>query len=170
MRRIASVVVRSLLLSCACNGSSKPTHPVAPPTDAATRNDDDALGAIRNDNIEYATYTRPDDRRKVPPGLYRQVSVTAPQEAFALTRSGDMRAFDLLVPMLDDPERNWAAFVMLAALTGHEAATVIAFDNAAGFKGSAGERDARKNWEAWLADHRATLTWDAERHQFRTAQ
>jgi hypothetical protein len=123
--------------------------------------------SIRNDNIEYATFTPPGDRGKVPPGLYRNVGVSAPPEAVTLTRSGDMRVFDQLVPMLDDPERNWAAFVMLSALTGHDASLVISFENAEGFKGTAGERDARKSWETWLAEHRAKLQWDAERHQFR---
>ncbi|HTL32235.1 MAG TPA: hypothetical protein VL326_03870 [Kofleriaceae bacterium] len=175
----------ALLASCACGGPTKPTQHVEPPADAATSEkpatpqpvdaaitnttpmpSNDQLNAIRNDNIDFATYTPEEDLGKAPPGLYRQLSVTAPPEAFALTRSGDMRAFDVLVPMLDDPDRNWAAFVMLAALTGHEAANVIAFGKAQDFKGTVGARDARKNWEAWLADRRAKLQWDATRKQF----
>jgi hypothetical protein len=123
--------------------------------------------AIRNDNIEYATYTPPEGRGKAPPSLYRQVSVTAPPEAFALSRSGDIATLDVLVPLLDDPDRNWAALVMLSALTGHRAPDVIAFEKAENFKGTVGEHDARKHWETWLAEHRAKLQWDAERHQFR---
>jgi hypothetical protein len=167
MKRSMALVV-SLLAAC---GSSTPTKPVehveshAPAEQPMPQTPE--LQAIRNDNIQYATYTPPGDRGKAPPSLYRQLSVTAPPEAFELTRSGDARAFDVLVPMLDDPERNWAAVVMLAALTGHDASIVIAFENAEGFKGTVGEHDARKNWESWLAEHRAKLQWDAERHQFR---
>jgi hypothetical protein len=185
MMHASSFVAVASLVSCACGHPVKPTQHVEPPADASTSPGADAsttnatpdagnlmpstdqLTAIRNDNIKYATYTPPADRGKTPPGLYRQVFVLAPPEAVALTRSADMHAFDVLVPMLDDPDRNWAAAVMLSTLTGHFASDVIAFENAESFKGSVGERDARKNWETWLAEHRANLQWDAERHQFR---
>lgn len=124
------------------------------------------LQAIRNDNISYGTYTPPGDRGKAPPGLYRKVMVVAPPEAVELIRSGNMRAFDAIVPMLDDPDRNWAAYVMLAALTEHGSPNVIAFEKAEYFKGTVGERDARKEWEAWLAKYRARLQWDAQFHRW----
>lgn len=127
----------------------------------------DELKAIRNDNIQYVTYTHPDDYGQIPPEMFRQVGVSAPPEAVALIESGDLRAFDVLLPMLDDPDRNWAAFVILVALTGTQAETVTMFEHAKDFQGSNTQVKARKEWEEWLAKFRAQLHWSPKRKQFR---
>lgn len=121
------------------------------------------LSSVRNDAIQFATMRPPGSRFAV---LGRTILVTNPPELVALSRSGDISVLDDLIGLLRDPSRAWAAVVMLAAMTGHDAEIVGSFATAperwlTELGGTASER-----WSRWLAEHRAKLTWDADTNRF----
>ena len=123
----------------------------------------DELQAVRNDRIQFATMRPPE---ATLPTRGRRVVVTAPPEAVTLATRGDLAVLDELVPLLADPERAWAAEVMLAALTGHESDFVNDLQGAPeGFAGSLG-KGAKDRWQTWLDGVRGTLRWDAASRQF----
>lgn len=155
-----------VLLLAAC--SSRPTTipPPPPPHDASAMPQPDAPdlhAAIRNDTIQFATMRRPD---ATLPTRDRMVVVVAPPEAVALARRGDLALLDQLVALLADPERAWAAEVMLAALTGHEADLVNDFQGSPGSFLDVLGKTAPERWQAWLAGVRGKLQWDAASNQF----
>lgn len=123
------------------------------------------LAGVQNDRIAFATVR--------PPGspfamLERQVTITGPPDLVALAQSGDPTVVAELIALLDDPARNWAAEVLLAALTGHEADLVAQFAAVPEeWAESAGET-ARARWTGWWRDHRDRLVWDADHHRFTT--
>jgi ubiquinone biosynthesis protein UbiJ len=106
-----------------------------------------------------------------PPGshfavLGRVIRVTNPPDLVALSHSGEISVLDDLIGLLGDPSRAWAAVVLLAAMTGHDAEIVGSFATEPDrwwkeLGGTAAER-----WSRWLAEHRATLIWDADTHRF----
>jgi hypothetical protein len=123
----------------------------------------DLHAAIRNDTIQFATMRPPE---ATLPTRGRRVIVVAPPEAVALARRGDPALLDQLVALLADPERAWAAEVMLAALTGNEADLVNAFQGTPESFPDALGKTAPARWQSWLAKMRDKLSWDAARNQF----
>jgi hypothetical protein len=128
---------------------------------------DELLADVRNDRIEFAT-TR-------PPGsafaaLQRQVVVTGPASLAALAKSGDPAVLEGLVNLLGDPERAWAAQVLLAAMTGQEARLVDSFAAHPDQWWQALGQTAQARWTTWLAENRDSLAWDAQKSAFVRSQ
>lgn len=123
----------------------------------------DDLQVVRNDTVQFVTFRPPGAQL---PTRERQVRVAAPAEAVALARSGDITVLDRLVPLLADPQRAWAAEVMLAAMTGHEADMVNDFQRDPDkFLATYGQ-GMKERWEKWLGEHRNRLQWDESRLRF----
>lgn len=116
------------------------------------------LKAVRNDRVEFLTTMPPDSPFAL---LGRRVVVTGPEELVELSRAGDPQVLDELVELLKEPDRAWAAEVLLAAMTRKEAEIVNSF--------AANPRDwwpavgstAHGRWSAWLSEVRGRLKWDA---------
>ena len=121
------------------------------------------LSAVQNDRIEFATMR--------PPGstfatLERRVVVTAPPELIDLSRTGDVRVLGELVDLLKDPDRAWAAEVLLAAMTRHEEKLVDTFAATPDKWWDAVGETAHKRWSSWLKENKRNLTWDPENNVF----
>ncbi len=121
------------------------------------------LTQVDNDQIEFVTLP--------PPGspfatLERRIVVTASPALVALTQRGDLHLLDELVPLLADPQRAWAAEVLLAAMTGEEAKIVDSFAAHPTEWWDALGQTAQARWHAWLDQRRGKLTWDSENQIF----
>lgn len=172
----ARVLALALLATCSShpNPTAPPPTTIAPTHDAATTtmpqpdapdppDAPDLHTAIRNDSIQYATMRPPN---ATLPTRDRIVVVVAPPDAVTLAKRGDLALLDQLVALLSDPERAWAAEVMLAALTGYESDLVNDFQGTPdSFLGNLG-KTASQRWLAWLGRTRDKLRWDASRNQF----
>lgn len=106
------------------------------------------LAAVRNDRIEFATMRPPGSQFAT---LERRVVVTGPPELVELSASHDPQAVTHLVELLRDPERAWAAEVLLAAMTGREAKIVDAFAATPDQWWDAVGKTAYERWTAWLS-------------------
>lgn len=123
----------------------------------------DFLNSVRNDRIEFATARPP---RSQFATLERRVVVTGPPELVELAHSGDPRLLDRLVEFLKQPDRAWAAAVVLAALTGREAKMIDTFvSHPEGWWSSVGQT-AHTRWSEWLREARPLLEWDSEESMF----
>jgi hypothetical protein len=121
------------------------------------------LEAVLNDRIEFATMRPPGSQFAV---LERRVVVTGPPELVALSHSGDLAVLAALVKLLQDPDRAWAAAVLLAALTGREADLVNAFAaHPEEWWDSAGHT-AYARWTTWLGAATDKLIWDPQNQVF----
>ena len=123
----------------------------------------DLLDGVRNDRIGFVT-TR-------PPGspfaiLDRRVIVTSPEQAVQLSHTEDVRVLDELVQLLHDPDRAWAAAVVLAALTRREEKLVESFASDPGEWWRALGQEAQARWSAWLSEKRDALAWDPDEQAF----
>lgn len=121
------------------------------------------LDAVQNDRVEFITMR--------PPGspfatLDRRVAVTGPPELVAVAESGEVALLDELVVLLKEPERAWAAAVLLAAMTGREAKLVDAFAATPDEWWDAVGETAYERWAAWGEGARDRLVWDAETGMF----
>ena len=121
------------------------------------------LAAVRSADVEFATFT--------PEGsafatLDRRVAVFAPPELEQLAGSGDPAALDALVGLLRDPERAWAAQVVLSAMTRREEKEVEAFSGRPDEWWESLGTTAHERWAAWLAEQGDTLRWDPEARAF----
>jgi hypothetical protein len=118
---------------------------------------DDVLAEVYNGRIEFVTMRPPDSQFAL---LERRVVVTGPPELVQLAQTGTLDTLDELVKLLADPERAWAAEVLLAAMTRQEEKIV---DNYAAHPDEwgrvMGER-AYQRWGNWLKENRGKLAWD----------
>jgi hypothetical protein len=122
-----------------------------------------SLTFVRNDRIQFVTMSPSDSQFT---SLERRVVVTGPPELVDLSRTGDIRLLDELVALLKDPDRAWAAMVLLAALTGREEDTVNAFATSPDKWWDAVGNTAHDRWSKWLIESRGRLTWDADNRVF----
>jgi hypothetical protein len=123
----------------------------------------DMLAAVRNDRIEFATMRPPGSQFTT---LDRQVVVTGPPELVELCAMGDVRVLDELVKLLEDPNRAWAAMVLLAAMTRREEKVVDSFAaNPDDWWNSLGKA-AYRRWTQWLDESIDKLVWDAKDRVF----
>ncbi len=121
------------------------------------------LNAVTNERIEFVT--TPDESAPLPVAG-RRVIVTGPSEAVRLSNLGDVRVLPELAQLLRDPQRAWAAEVMLAALTQNEANVVNAFaTHPEQWQESVGQ-NAYERWSTWLEARKGKLSWDKEANVF----
>jgi hypothetical protein len=123
----------------------------------------DRLAAVRNDRIQFVTSR--------PPGspfatLERRVDVTGPPELVELSHHDDVKVLDELVNLLRDPDRAWAAEVLLAAMTRREEKIVDAFARTPGEWWDSVGKSAYERWRAWLGETRNRLVWDPSASAF----
>lgn len=121
------------------------------------------LDSVRNDRIEFLTMRPPGSQFAT---LERRVVVTAPPELVELSHAGDPQALEALIELLKDPDRAWAAVVLLAAMTRREEKIV---DNNASHPKQWWDpigKTAFERWSKWLRENREKLTWDSENHVF----
>jgi hypothetical protein len=119
---------------------------------------DHLLPAVRNADIRFATFT--------PSGspfamIDRRVVVLAPPKLERLATAGEPRALPALIELLRDPERAWAAQVLLSAMTRREEKEVEAFSTDPGAWWETLGTTAHDRWAQWLADRGAHLSWSA---------
>ena len=121
------------------------------------------LEAVKNDRVEFVTM-RPSGSPFAT--LERRVVVTAPPELVELSRSGDVQVLDELVELLQDPDRAWAAEVLLAAMTGIEEKMVDSFAASPDQWWSSLGKGAHERWAKWLSEEKEDLVWNAEEGVF----
>jgi hypothetical protein len=124
---------------------------------------EDLLEAVRNDRVEFVTTRPPGSRFAL---LGRRVVVTGPEELVELSRTGDPRVLEELVELLKEPDRAWAAEVLLAALTRREEEIVNSFAATPDEWWPAVGGTAHERWAEWLSGARGRLSWDAEEGNF----
>jgi hypothetical protein len=121
------------------------------------------LNAVTDKNIEFLT-TRND--RAALPTIDRRVVVTGPPDVVKLLSIGDVRVLEELVTLLRDPNRAWAAEIVLAALTHNEEDIVNAFAARPDQWQDSVGKNAYGRWNNWLTSHKATLAWNPQEHVF----
>lgn len=119
----------------------------------------DMLSAVRNDQIEFLTMSPPGSQFAI---LERRVIVTAPPELVELSQIGDVRVLESLVKMLKEPDRAWAAMVLLAAMTREEEKMVDVFATSPAEWWDSIGKTAHERWSKWLKEKRQKLAWDVE--------
>jgi hypothetical protein len=123
----------------------------------------DLLAFVRNDQIKFVTMSPGDSQFAT---LDRRVAITGPPELVELARTDDVRVLDKLVGFLKDPDRAWAAVVLLTALTRREEKVVDAFATSPKKWWESVGKTAYERWSEWLTESREKLTWDAENRVF----
>jgi hypothetical protein len=119
--------------------------------------------SVRDSLVQFATM-RSDSALFLT--LERAVVITGPPELVALSNTGEIRVLRALVDRLGAKDGAWAAEVILAAMTGHEADIVISFaTDPQGWWDSVG-KTARPRWAKWLAEVGDNLVWDVDRRSF----
>jgi hypothetical protein len=121
------------------------------------------LEAVRNDRIEFAT-TRPPGSQFAT--LDRRVVITAPPELVELSVAGELQVLDQLVALLKDPERAWAAVVLLAAMTRREEKIADNYSAIPDQWWEAFGKTAYERWSKWLDENRGKLVWNSEKQAF----
>ena len=71
-----------------------------------------------------------------------------------------------LVDLLDDPDRAWAAAVVLAAATGRDAKQIESLPASPDEWWATLGETAQERWRDWLQDTRDRLRWDPAARTF----
>jgi hypothetical protein len=121
------------------------------------------LASVRNDRIEFVTMR--------PPGsefvtLERRVVVSGPVELVNLSGTGDTQVLEERVKLLKEPDRAWAAVVLLAAMTRREEKIVDSFAATPNEWWDSVGKTAHERWSAWLSQTKGKLVWDSENKVF----
>jgi len=106
-----------------------------------------------------------------PPGspfalLDRRVVITGPPEVAELASAGDVSILDEVLDLLKDPDRAWAAEILLASLTGHEEKIVDTFATQPDEWWEQMGRTAFERWSERLQQARSRLAWRPEVRRF----
>lgn len=153
-RRAGLLILSPLLLFDSCSDNVKPDEFIRRTP---------LLNEVTNATIQFLT-TRDDN--SALPTLGRRVMVTGPPGVVEFMGTGDVRVLDELVELLRDPNRAWAAEVVLASLTHNEENIVNAFaTNPAHWQDSVG-KDAYARWKEWLETRRGKLQWNPQSKTF----
>jgi hypothetical protein len=153
-QRLCVLVCVSWLLLAACSGSRKRSQ---------LMQEQQWVNAVTNQKIQFVTTG---EVGAPLPTLGRRVVVTGPPEALLLISSGDVRVLHDLVSLLADPNRAWAAEVLLASLTRHDEDIVNAFASRPDqWQASLGS-GAQSRWNEWLRPREGKLRWDPESRAF----
>jgi hypothetical protein len=123
----------------------------------------DMLSAVQTNRIQFATMRPPGSQFAT---LDRRVVVTAPPELVELSRTGDVGVLDKLVEMLKEPDRAWAAEVLLAAMTREDEKLVDSFSDGPDKWWEVLGETAYPHWSKWLAENKHKLVWDPEKLSF----
>ncbi len=123
----------------------------------------DHLAAVRNSQINFVSTSPAASRFST---LERRVVVTYPPELVDLARTGDPQVLHGLIELLKDPERAWAAEVVLAAMTGREEKIVEAFAASPDEWWNSAGRAAYERWNSWLKEVGPKLLWDPKEKIF----
>lgn len=121
------------------------------------------LAAVRNNRIEFVT-TRPPSSQFAT--LDRHVVVTGPTELVKLSGMGDVQVLDDVVELLQDPDRAWAAMVLLAAMTRREEKIIDSFAATPDEWWNSLGKTAYERWTQWLEETRKKLVWDFQNKVF----
>jgi hypothetical protein len=121
------------------------------------------LSAVTNDKIQFVTTAG--DAGALPT-MGRRVVVTGPPEVVKLMSIGDVNVLEELVGLLRDPNRAWAAEVVLASLTRHEEDIVNAFATRPDRWQDSVGKNAYGRWDTWMKSRRGNLRWDPGAHSF----
>jgi hypothetical protein len=124
---------------------------------------DSRLDQVTDAAIEFASMRPPGSRFAT---LERKIVVTAPEAVAPLSKSGDVTLLDELVALLGDGSRRWAAFVVLAAMTGRHAQIVDTYATQPDAWRASFGGEAQTEWRAWLDEHRDALVWDDQQGSF----
>jgi len=169
-----AIAAMTLFVGCGRGPTPKHTTDVAAvPRDAALPTADGSLmqqppteadlQMIRNDTIKFGNYRPPE---ATLPTRGRKIMILGPADAVRLAHSGDLHVVDSLVPLLADPDRAWAAEVMLSAMTGHDSDLVLDYESNAGDFLKDFGHGLEDAWKKWLAEFRDRLQWDDKFHRF----
>jgi hypothetical protein len=118
---------------------------------------------IRNDLIEFVTMRPSGSQFAI---LERRVVVTGPSALVELSKAGDLHVLDELLGILKEPDRAWAAEVLLAAMTRREEKIVDTFAAHPDDWWDAAGRTAYDRWNIWLKGTRDKLRWDSTEKRF----
>jgi hypothetical protein len=121
------------------------------------------LAVVRNDRVEFATMRPPGSKFAT---LERRVFVTGPAELVELSKTGDVRVLEELVNILREPDRAWAAVVVLAAMTRRDEKTVDSFAAIPDRWWDWVGKTSYESWSAWLNRTKERLVWDSENKTF----
>ncbi len=121
------------------------------------------LTAVRNERIEFVTMRPPGSEFAV---LDRRVVVTGPSELVKLAELGELRVLDELVNFLQEPDRAWAAEVLLAAMIRREEKIVDSFAATPNEWWDSVGKTAYERWSKWLQETKGKLVWDSKKKTF----
>jgi hypothetical protein len=148
----AWVLIAAVACSTAKGGDPSPAN-VAPTTSTH-----ELVASLRSATIRVATYRPPNSQLAT---LERKVTIIGPDEAKRLEAVGDPAILDELLPLLDDPERAWAANVLLAKLTQSDEKTVDIYAAQPDRWWQTFGPHARQSWQRFLDEHRGLLVWNS---------
>lgn len=123
----------------------------------------DMLAEVYNDRIEFVTTRPPDSQFAL---LERRVVITNPPELVQLAQTGTVKKLDELVKLLADPDRAWAAEVLLAAMTRREEKIVDTYAAHSDEWWRVMGEGAYQRWSNWLKENRGNLAWDEANKNF----
>lgn len=103
------------------------------------------------------------------PTLERRVVITGPPELIQLSTMVDLQILDELVSLLKEPDRAWAAEVLLASMTQNEEDIVNSFSSIANEWWDSLGKTSYRRWGKWLEENKEKLTWDPTKKVFVTS-
>ena len=117
------------------------------------------LDQVQNDSIEFVSLRSPETQFAL---LNRKIKVVGPSDVVSLSETGEKKILKELIELLKDSKRNWAAEVLLAAMTGREADIVNSFSkNSAAWQESLSQ-NAYAQWLVWFSENEDQLVWNKE--------
>lgn len=118
----------------------------------------DTLATVRNETIKFVTMRPPDSPFAT---LERRVVVTGPEALVKLIEAGDRQILHALTSLLKEPDRAWAAEVLLATLTRREEKIVDTFAATPDQWWDSVGKSAYERWSMWVQETSDRIAWDS---------
>jgi hypothetical protein len=124
------------------------------------------LDAVDNTTIQFVSY-RPSG--SVFALLDRKIGITGPAAVLNLVEEADPNLLTALIDLLKDPQKAWAAAIILTALTGGDGKVVESFSGRPEKWWEAIGTNAYGYWKNWYQENKNNLQWDKSKKIFAAA-
>lgn len=124
------------------------------------------LNAVDNKTIQFVSYRPSGSAFAI---LDRKISITGPPEVLELVDDADAHLLPALIDLLKDPQKAWAAAIILTSLTAGDGKVIESFSGEAEKWWEAIGTNVYQYWNNWYEENKNNIQWNQSKKIFAAA-
>jgi hypothetical protein len=121
------------------------------------------LNAVDNKTIQFVSF-RPSGSAFAL--LDRNIKIVGPSAVLNLVEKANIALLPALINLLKDPEKAWAAAIILTSITGADGKLIESFSNEPGKWWESIGVNTYEHWNNWYLENKNNIQWDRSKKIF----